>query len=538
MNKVNFKRIVSVLSAVLMLSACTADSSLTSSKEEIKQVVEYKYNQQANVIDDNYRTWYEVFVRSFSDSDGDGIGDINGLISKLDYIKEMGFNGIWLMPIMQSETYHKYDVVDYYSIDSEYGTIEDFKKLISECDARGIKVIIDLPLNHSSSKNEWFLSACDSLKKGETAKDNEYIDFYNFANEKPVGTSVYYPVGSSGYYYEAQFWSEMPDINLDSKVARKEFEKIADFWLDLGVGGFRLDAAKEFFTGDTEKNIEVLKWFCDYCKSKDENCYTVAEVWDGFLTYTKYYQSGVTSVFDFTLAQEDGKIAKTLNYSGSSNSGKSFGDALVTIQETIEKNGGQIDAPFLSNHDTPRAAGIFGYDTKKMKMAAGMTLMTKGSSFVYYGEEIGMTGSGRDENKRTAMYWSDSDKSCTQNPPNTETQTNQFPSVEKQLKDPGSILNYYKRAVQLRNENPEILRGTVKTFDMNDVDLCGTTREWNDSSVTVIYNFSLENKQVNLSDFGLEKQSIRGYLTTSEYDEVTLSNGKISIPSYSIVVLK
>lgn len=161
----------------------------------------YKYEQKLNIIEDNYRTYYEVFVYSFYDSNGDGIGDIKGLTSKLDYIKDLGFNGIWLMPIMPSTTYHKYDVIDYYNIDSQYGSLNDFKELIKECNKRSIKVIIDLVINHTSTKNEWFQSAVNSLAEG---KQNKYTNYYNFSETKN-SSGKYYPTGTGKGYYEAVF---------------------------------------------------------------------------------------------------------------------------------------------------------------------------------------------------------------------------------------------------------------------------------------------------------------------------------------------
>jgi len=256
----------------LLLSVCTLllfgcekkedqVSQNSVSTNEVAMVSDnYTYDQELQIIDDNYRNYYEIFLYSYCDSNGDGIGDINGLIQKLDYINDgdpqtktdMGFNGIWLMPIMPSTTYHKYDVIDYYSIDPQYGTLDDFKRLVAECDKRGIKLIIDFVYNHTSSQNEWFLTACEylqGLEKGEepNLEDCPYFGYYNFTKDASAGGG-YYQVGTTEWFYEGSFWEEMPDLNLGNEQVRSEIEKIASYWMDLGVGGFRLDAVKEFYS--------------------------------------------------------------------------------------------------------------------------------------------------------------------------------------------------------------------------------------------------------------------------------------------------
>jgi glycosidase len=521
---------ISVIFVVLalLLSACAQNGSKTASDG-------YKYNHEMNVIDDNYRTYYEVFVYSFCDSNGDGIGDLNGLISKLDYISDMGFNGIWLMPIMPSTTYHKYDVIDYYSIDKQYGTLDDFKRLIEECNKRDIKVIIDLVLNHTSTQSEWFKSAVSALEKGQ---DSKYIGWYNFQKGKPA-SDAWYKAGNSEWCYEAKFWEGMPDLNLGNEELRAEIEKIAKFWLDLGVGGFRLDAAKEYYSGNAEKNIEVLKWFTDYCKSVKKDCYLVAEVWDGFSAFSKYYQSGIDSLFNFSFGQATGKITTTLNMAGSANSAKSYADALCFAQKTfLSYNPNAIDAPFFTNHDTGRAAGYFSYNADKIKLAWGMNLTMSGSAFVYYGEEIGMTGSGRDENKRAPMFWSNSNKEgMTNPPPNMETQENHFAPVDEQLKDNTSILNYVKRAIRLRNENPELARGILTIIPLEDEETCAVLKSYDNSSIIVVYNLSETEKQVTIKKSDFAYDGIRGYLSVNS-QEPNLDGETLTMPAYAIVILK
>lgn len=545
-------KIFTAAMAAVLLSGCGSEANTSSNPSSNTSGGENRYEHELNIIDDNYRNYYEIFVYSFCDSDGDGIGDLNGVTSKLDYISDMGFNGIWLMPIMPSTTYHKYNVRDYYDIDPQYGTMEDFENLAAECDKRGIKLLIDLVMNHSGKDNEWFKSAAKSVvqepcgaSENETCLSeqlcpvhNPYVDYYHFVDKKPAGTNTYYSVGN-GKYYEAVFSDNMPELQLDNPDVRKEFEKIAEFWLNKGAGGFRLDAAKEYFSGNPDKNSDVLKWFTDYCKSVKSDCYIVAEVWESFSTYTKYYSSGIDSVFGFTMAQEDGKIAKTINNAGEANSVRSFAQAMTMVEDKIASySESSIDAPFIGNHDTNRAAGILRYDPVKIKSAAGLLLTMSGSPFVYYGDEIGLSGSGRDENKRAPMIWDESGSGLTKGPSNLEQENvnNRFESVEKQLADPDSILNYYKRALRIRNENPCIARGKTEVVNITGQDVAAVNRTWNDQNLTIVYNYSDEEKTISDASLALEDKELRNYLTIESAQEVSLNDG-LTMPPYSIAFL-
>ena len=209
--------------------------------------------------DDNYRTWYEIFVYSFCDSNGDGLGDLQGVTDQLDYLQNLGITGIWLMPIHPSSSYHKYNVSDYYAIDPDYGTMEDFETLMAECEKRGIHVILDLVVNHTGSDHPWFQEAAAYLQSlGDAEPDVQacpYVDYYNFTKEPKTAHTQ---VPGTDWYYESQFSSAMPDLNLDSELVRQEIGDIMRFWLDKGVAGFRLDAAKEFNTGSNDKNLGAL----------------------------------------------------------------------------------------------------------------------------------------------------------------------------------------------------------------------------------------------------------------------------------------
>ncbi len=503
-------------------------------------------DKEVTVIDDNYRTWYEIFVYSFCDSDGDQVGDLQGVISKLDYIADMGFNGIWLMPIMPSPSYHKYDVKDYQEIEPEYGSMADFEELVAECDKRGIKLIIDLVLNHTSSEHPWFVEACSYLESLETgaepsAEECPYYEYYNFVKGNP-NSNTWYQVGTTDYYYEGVFWSGMPDVNFESQALRKEFEGIMDFWLNKGVGGFRLDAVKEFYTGSASKNVEVLTWLNDYVKAAKPDAYMVGEAWDGLNVYAQYYASGIDSFFDFEFAGPTGVVTKTLTFSGETNSAQAYAKALSRVQKAIrEYREDAIDAPFFVNHDMARAAGYMQYDVRKVKMAAPLNILMSGSAFVYYGEEIGMTGSGKDENKRAPMYWSSDAqaKGMTRGPLDMEPQENQFACAQEQMKADDSIYSFYKDTILLRNQNPEIARGTVARLEeVEDQDIAAVSKTYDGKTIYLLYNISeTEEKQVEMPASLYGELEIAGYLSV-DGGEVTMKDGVVVLPSYSVVVLR
>lgn len=531
----------------------TEDKARSETSEVTALSLMQEYNTgELRVTDDNYRTYYEVFVYSFFDSDGDGIGDLNGLTEKLDYINDgddttdtdLGCNGIWLMPIMPSTTYHKYDVVDYLDIDPEYGTLEDFKTLIAACHERGIDVIIDLVMNHTSSQNEWFkqaISYLQGLEAGEEPDAGEcpYVEYYNFAKEKSGG---YYEVPGTEWYYEAQFWSEMPDLNLGSEAVRNEFEEIVDFWLDLGVDGFRLDAAKEFYSGADSKNIEVLSWFHDMVMEKKEDAYIVAEVWNDLSVYSKYYASGV-SCFDFNFADSDGIIANTIKHTGSVNA-TTYGRQLVALQDTLtEYREDYIDAPFYTNHDLARSAGYYSgdYSENQTKIAQAMNLFMSGSAFLYYGEELGMKGAGKDENKRAPMYWStEASEGMCDGPKDMDTVKMKYGSQEEQETDGNSIYNYVKEVIRLRNMYPVISHGTVAVEEaLTGENICAIRKAYDGEEVLILFNISENEEVVDLS--GIQVQSdapkIGGMLLTT--GEATALDGEsLTMPAYSVVILK
>ena len=508
--------------------------------------------QGLNVIDDKYRNFYEIFVYSYCDSDGDGIGDIQGLIGKLDYLNDgddttdtdLGINGIWLMPMCQSTTYHKYDVVDYKSIDSEYGTLEDFKQLVEECHARGINVIIDMVINHSSSQNKWFQDACAYINeldgKEPSVEECPYFDYYNFTQN--ADGSVYYQVGESDWYYEAQFWSGMPDINLESELVRAEFAEVTQFWFDMGVDGFRLDAVGEYYTGETGRSVDALNWFVDMVRSQKEDAYLVGEAWDVMQVYEQFYASGIDSMFNFDFSQQSGVIANAVKKTDGVDA-STFGRKIEKLEERFSGyNENYIDAPFYTNHDTGRSAGYYAgeFSPAQTKIAGAMNMFMTGASFIYYGEELGMKGTGIDENKRAPMQWSSDPEAegMCDGPAAMESITMKYGSLEEQLEDPLSIYNYFKQAIRLKNMYPEIARGSVDFIDeISTEDICVFNKQWEEENIWIIYNISQNENVVDVSSLSDSKLKICGSLLTQE-GELALEDGKITMLPYSIVLLK
>lgn len=503
------------------------------------------------------KTVYEVFVYSFYDSDGDGIGDLKGLTEKLDYINDgdastdtdLGCDGIWLMPIMPSTTYHKYDVTDYMNVDKEYGSLEDFKALVKECHDRGIRVYIDLVMNHTSSGHPWFQEAAEYMKtlpeggKPEAA-ECPYVDYYNFSDHAQAG---YNKLAGTGWYYESRFWSEMPDLRLDNPAVRKEFEKIVDFWLELGADGFRLDAAKEYYSDKTAENVEVLSWFNQMVKEKKEDAYIVAEVWSDMETYGKYYESGIDSCFDFAFAGNEGIIADTVKRVPDYNA-SSYGKALVNLQEILDSQKGMpVDAPFYTNHDMARGAGYYsGEDSEKQtKIAQAMNLTMSGSAFLYYGEELGMKGSGKDENFRAPMYWSkdkEAEGMC-HGPKDMTSIKMKYGSLEEQAQDETSVYHYVKEAVRLRNTYPEITEGTVSLEEgLSGENVCAVRKTCGDSEILLLYNISGGEETVDLSGAAVSGRDVSNLQITemllTDEKQPKLAGGVLTLPPYAVVLMK
>ncbi|MDR1540672.1 MAG: alpha amylase [Clostridiales bacterium] len=488
------------------------------------------------VTDPLYGNYYEIFVGSFYDSDGDGMGDLNGITQRLDYINDknpdsktsLHVDGIWLMPIMPSPSYHKYDVTDYFSIDPAYGTMKDFENLLKECKNRGVKVIIDLVLNHTSNQHPWFLKAAEELAEGAPG---EFAAYYNV---KDTLTTGFHPFGTGGpqdLYYQGVFVDAMPDLNFDNENVKKEIEKIAKFWLDKGVAGFRLDAIKHIYS-DQGQNVEFIKWFSDYCRSVKKDVFLVGEVWSAAAEINAYAASGINSLFNFPFAQQTGIIANAIGQGA----GEYFSNNLIkSRQALLESNPDAIDAPFLSNHDLDRSAVYFSNDLAKQKMAAALYLFMPGNPFIYYGEEIGMTGSGKDENKRAPFHWSASDSiGETSGPSGMTSYIAPEKGAAEQLQDENSLLRFYIDAVALKNKHPAIAKGATSPIDSGNKAVAAYQQTDGKSAIIILHNLGFDQASVTLP--AESSYELAGFLAASGGD-VSLRGNSVDLPGFSSTII-
>ncbi len=448
---------------------------------------------------DGYPWWndtvfYEVFVRSFKDTNGDGSGDFQGLTEQLDYLNDgkpetstdLGITGLWLMPVHPSPSYHGYDVSDFYAINAQYGTMDDFRHFLDQAHQRGIRVIIDLVMNHTSIGNAWFSQARQD-------PSSSFRNWYIWSDTDPGypgpwGQQVWYKT-DNGYYY-AIFWEGMPDLNYNEPAVIKEMENVAKFWLqDVGVDGFRLDAAKHIVeAGQTQENSAAnhtwWETFRKAYKSYNPQAMTVGEVWSSTDQVSKYLEGDELDLaFDFDLAGTMVSGAGTL-------SANTVRNGLAKTTKSFKP--GQY-AVFLTNHDQDRTMNKMLNDPQRAKLAASVLLTTPGVPFIYYGEEIGMLGVKPDENIRTPMQWN-ADKnagfstaSYTWRPVNSDYKEK---NVAAQLNDPGSLLVHYRLLISLRNQHAALRIGDYIEIIPSDRKALAYLRVSQGETILVIVNFT------------------------------------------------
>ena len=469
---------------------------------------------------------YEIFVRSFFDSDGDGIGDLKGLTQKLDYINDgnarttadLGARCVWLMPVAESPSYHGYDVSNYYRVEPDYGTNDDFKAFVAAAHKRGIRVLVDMVLNHASSEHPHFQEALRNPQ-------SPYRSWFRFSATKPDqkgpwGQEVWHHSPIRDEYYYGIFWSGMPDLNYDTPVVREEANKVAHFWLaTMGVDGFRLDAIPYLVEeGDrlagTEGTHRVLRDYAAFVRRTSRNAYTVGEVWDSVGAMLPYYPDQLDSHFAFELSDA---IINAVR----SGSAKNLYAGYLRLQSALPS---ERWSPFLRNHDQTRTMTELKGDAARAKAAATLLLTMPGLPFVYYGEEIGMTGDKPDERLRTPMHWTRARSAgfTSGNAWESLQPDSLTANVEIQDRDRTSLLNLYRRLIHLRAKNPALGSGQLVPLTVSPESVAAYLRKASSGVVLVIANLGT----TPVSDVTLASRS--AVLRPGRYALVPLLGGAAS----------
>lgn len=473
----------------------------------------------------NEDVFYEIFVRSYKDSNGDGIGDLRGLIDNLDYLNDgnpashddLGIGGIWLMPVAESPSYHGYDVTDYRKIADDYGNNDDFKELMEEAHKRGIKIIVDYVMNHSSSQHPWFQSSRSS--------SSDKRDWYIWRNTHPGyngpwGQNVWH--SNNGSYYYGIFWGGMPDLNYETQAVKEEMFDVAKFWIeDMNVDGFRLDAIKFIFIDgnqleDTEATFEFWREFKNFYKSIKPDVFAVGEAWTSTNIAQQYVNNGgLDYVFEFDLANA------MLNAANNGNTTALYDQ----MDRTIGAYPYMQFGTFLTNHDINRVMDQLGRDESKAKIAADLLLTLPGIPYIYYGEEIGMTGSKPDEDIRTPLQWTaEPHAGFTSGTPWRAVKNDYLnKNIAAQKRDHQSLWQHYRKLISLRNTQNALKKGNYTSVNSGNPAVFSFLRHYDDEYILVISNTSAD----AISNFSLNLD--HSSIAAADYLLVELRNG-LQIP--------
>lgn len=485
-----------------------------------------------------YGVKYEIFVLSFADADGDGKGDLKGLAQKLDYVESLGVNGIWLMPVMPSPSYHKYDVSDYKNIHPDYGTLEDFKTFTTEAHKRGIHVIIDLVLNHTATNHPWFEQAMAD-------KNSPYRDYFVWAKKDSIRDQIskkkvtvdsdnirqWHEVNgdSTAEHYYGFFSSHMPDLNFDNKHVRDEMVDVARFWIEeMNVDGFRFDAARHLYPSDRAYDChQFWAWYREQLVKIKPDIYMVGEVYSTDRNEVSPFAKGMPALFNFDLGS---RVITTLN------AGK---DSLELIENYVEQidffkssNPEFIDAPILTNHDQNRIMSQLGNDPGKARVAASILLTLTGAPYVYYGEELGMRGTKPDEFIREPFLWGD-EKITTHWMTPKFNLADSVADVKTQSDNTKSLLQHYRNLIQYRNSSKPLTFGSIAALPGLPSSVVGFKRTFDSATEVVIHNISADRVTIELSP---DVSAFRKVGFASG-DEVILNENELTLSAYATSIL-
>ncbi|MGN2248349.1 alpha-amylase family glycosyl hydrolase [Frateuria sp. GZRR35] len=475
--------------------------------------------------------WYEIFVRAWYDTDGDGIGDLNGVTAKLDYLKSLGVDGIWLMPINPSPSYHGYDVTDYRQIHPQYGTLADFHRLIEAAHARGIRVIMDLVVNHTSDRHPWFLAAGDP--------SDPHHAWYTWAGPhaelaatSATGGPAWHALGKQ--HYLGTFTGDMPDLDFDTPAVREAIDDIGRYWLAQGADGFRLDAAQHVYydlatqTDDPAVLRKNLHWWTSFhqaMKQADPDVYLIGEVTREQPGELKPWFGPLDAVFDFPLASQLVASARE----------ERPGPLDALLRRIVRAIPTGQDAPFLSNHDQERVMSQLDGNAQHMRTAAAMLLTLPGEPFIYYGEELGMRGRKPDPDLREPMRWHREAHGPG------ESRWKRFSagdgpavSVDAQQDDAHSLLAWYRMLIAWRSTLPVLRQGKLSVPAVSDSHVAVWQLADAGDDVLVVHNLSGQPQTLKLDGPLARFTQVRlASLPDARIDAATLQ-----LPAYTSVVLQ
>lgn len=516
--------IISVFFILLFIN-CSKESELNDSLNEPEPIIETPAPTEEIIPTNiwwNDAVFYEIFVRSFSDSDGDGIGDLNGIINKLDYLNDgnpatdtdLGVTAIWLMPIFPSPSYHGYDVTDYRAINPDYGTLEDFRNLVTQAHARGIKIVIDFVANHTSDLHPWFAASSQNQSKRDWyVWESSHPNFNG-----PWGQNVWH-LRNNSYYYGI-FWHGMPDLNFKNEEVTTEIKDVVRYWYeDIGVDGFRIDAVKHWIEqGNQQDNSPAtLAWWRDfyqYQKSINPSLMTVGEAWTSTQNIIPYSDNRLDYCFEFDLATS---IINSIN-------SESIDELRSKINQVTSNYKPFQYGTFLTNHDQNRVYNQLNKSTAKAKLAASILLSLPGIPYLYYGEEIGMEGIKPDEDIRRPMQWSMSANAgfSTAAPWHDLNQNYSEFNVANQQADPNSLWRHYQKWISHRKTVSALTTGSYKGvgISINSVFPFMRINNVNQESVLILHNLSSTNQN------GLTINVITSELDTGTYHLINVENNQ------------
>ncbi len=497
------------------------------------------------VSNENGSMNYEIFVRSFYDADGNGIGDLKGVEQKLPYLASLGVKSLWLMPIHPSPTYHGYDVSNYYEVAPELGTLADFDSLVATANTYHIDIMLDMVFNHCSRQNPWFVQSYYDFKNENTSEDSK-INWFTWSDKAGGACNAMYP-NDNNAWYEARFDSTMPDFNFDCQAVKDELENVIKFWVkDHGVKGFRLDAVKYYYYENVNKNIPVLDWIEQTGKKYYSDFYTVGECWSAAGVVNDYHRSKADSFFRFEGSYE-GAISIMNVAKGRSKSSKFIDEVVNNVNAIKNNNPNGYPSYFMSNHDMNRSAHAF-QNEYQAKASASLLAFLPGTSYMYYGEEIGMLGKRKtspedysDVRRRLPMVWSETNKQgeCIFPEANRQDLNNNeqvTKGVEDRLAENFSVLKHYQKVNNVRNKYPFIKNAKVQSLigslNTDFTNVMAYKLYSGDEYIIVVHNFNEQNVEVTVNGTQILD-------TINTYHRIpTYANNKLTIGAYSTVIIK